>query len=211
MQKNPKREYLESFGVPALAFALIAALIIGIGTTLINFYEGGEKDRLDRPELWFAIGVLVVVMLVASLLSRQPDGTGALGKDVMIGKQSIWGDTLPPVDVDARLGERGTTSDISEGFTVYAQNGALATVLGVLPAGIDYGRKYSGIIYGSGLMSASKELWIPFEAVSAVYPESRSVFLAAKGDETETLGWTNPPEGMVRGQSKHTPASDKVK
>jgi hypothetical protein len=35
--------------------------------------------------------------------------------------------------------------------------------------------------------------------VLAVYPETNSVFLAIKGDETEHFGWNRPPEGLRRG------------
>ena len=36
-------------------------------------------------------------------------------------------------------------------------------------------------------------MWIPWEAVYAVYPETGSAFLAAKGDEIEHFGWNLPP------------------
>ena len=36
-------------------------------------------------------------------------------------------------------------------------------------------------------------MWIPIEAVSAVYPERSSAFLAIAGDEIEAYGWHNPP------------------
>jgi hypothetical protein len=36
-------------------------------------------------------------------------------------------------------------------------------------------------------------MWIPIEAVSAVYPETHSAFLAIAGDEIEAYGWDNPP------------------
>ena len=67
------------------------------------------------------------------------------------------------------------------------------------------------LLAGAGVKSASKELWIPYEAITAVYPETKAAFLAIKGDETEALGWTAPPEGMTRGKLKHVSAADKVK
>src|SRR5690606_39189556 len=118
----------------------------------------------------------------------------------------MWDDALPPVDSRARFGELGAAQDIAAGYTLYAASGALATVQGVLPGGVDYGRKFSGMLYATGVKSAAKELWIPLEAVTAVYPESHSAFLAIKGDETEALGWTAPPEGMTRGAKKHVSA-----
>src|SRR5699024_4527304 len=117
-----------------------------------------------------------------------------LGREVAIGGTGMWDDTLPPVDPGARVGDTGTTADIAEGYTLYAASGTLAVVRGIMPGGVDYGRHYSGMIYATGIKSASKELWIPFDAVLSVYPETKSAFLAINGDETESLGWTSPPE-----------------
>ncbi len=206
-----RQQYLDSFAVPIGFLIVIGILIITIGRTFIGAYQGGEKDRLDRPELWIGIGILLGVIAIMSFLSRQPDGTGFLGKEVAIGSVGMWDGALPPVDARAKFGEPGTIADIAEGYTLYAASGTLATVEGILPGGVDYGRKYSGMIYATGVKSASKELWIPYEAITAVYPETRSAFLAIKGDETEALGWTAPPEGMTRGKPKHVSAADKVK
>lgn len=206
-----RQQYLDSFVLPVGTAIGIGIVITLIGRTLMSVYEGGDPDRLDRPELWIATGILLGVIVIMGFLSRQPDGTGFLGKETAIGETGMWDDVLPPVDATAKYGTPGTTADIAEGFTVYAASGALATVAGILPAGVDYGRRYSGMIYALGIKSASKELWIPFEAVTSVYPESKAVFLAIRGDETESLGWTSPPEGMTRGEKKHVPATDKVK
>lgn len=206
-----RQQYIDSIAVPIGFLVVIGILIITIGSIFIGVYQGGEKDRLDRPELWIGTGILLGVIALMGVLSRQPDGTGFLGKDVAIGATGMWDDALPPVDPRARYGEPGTKADIAEGYTLYAASGALATVSGLLPGGVDYGRRYSGMIYAQGVKSASKELWIPFEAITAVYPEANAAFLAIKGDETESLGWTAPPEGMTRGAKKHIPAADKVK
>lgn len=205
-----RQQYLDSVMVPIGALVLIAIFIISIGSTFIGAYQGGEKDRLDRPELWIGVGILLGVIAVMGLLARQPDGTGFLGKEVAIGSVGMWDDALPPVDLSAKFGELGTTADIASGYRLYAGSGQLAVADGVLPGGMDYGRRYSGMIYAHGVKSASKELWIPFEAVTAVYPETKAAFLAIKGDETEFLGWTSPPEGMTRGAQKQSP-NDKVK
>lgn len=206
-----RQQYLDSVMVPVGFLIAIGLIIVAIGTTFINTYQGGEKDRIDRPELWIGISILLGVIFIMSLLSRQPDGTGFLGKDVAIGAVGMWDDALPPVDPRAKFGEPGTTADIAEGYTLYAASGMLAVVEGMLPGGVDYGRRYSGMIHATGVKSAAKELWIPTEAVTAVYPETRAAFLAIRGDETEALGWTSPPEGMTRGAKKHVSAADKVK
>lgn len=71
-------------------------------------------------------------------------------------------------------------------------------MIGLIPGGEEHGIRYQGYVYAQGLYGASDELWIPVEAVTAVYPESGSVFLAIKGDETETFGWNRPPEHFRR-------------
>lgn len=206
-----RQQYVDSVVLPVGGLIAIGIIIYSIGSTFISVYQGGEKDRLDRPELWIGIGILLGIIALMGFLSRQPDGTGFLGKEVAIGDVGMWDDALPPVDASARYGEPGTKSDIAEGYTLYAASGALATVAGIMPGGVDYGRRYSGMIYAHGIKSASKELWIPLEAVLSVYPENKAAFLAIRGDETEALGWTSPPEGMTRGEKKHVPNSDKVK
>lgn len=206
-----RQQYIDSVVLPVGTLIGIGILIYTIGSVFINVYQGGEKDRIDRPELWIGTGIVVGVIALMALLSRQPENAGVLGKDVAIGDVGMWDDALPPVDPTAKYGELGSTADIAEGFTLYAASGALATVNGILPGGVDYGRRYSGMIYAEGVKSASKELWIPYEAVTAVYPESKAAFLAIRGDETEALGWTSPPEGMTRGSKKPIPASERVK
>lgn len=206
-----RQKYLDGMIVPLGLLAVIIILIVAIGTTFINTYQGGEKDRIDRPELWIGIGILLGVIALMAVLARMPKDAGFLGKDVAIGNTGIWDDALPPVDPRAAMGQPGTMNDLAAGYTLYARSGALANVVGTLPGGVDYGRRFSGMLYAEGVKSAAKEMWIPFEAVTAVYPESRAAFLAIQGDETEALGWTAPPQGMTRGANKHVSAADKVK
>ena len=100
----------------------------------------------------------------------------------------------PPVDVAARNGPMGTAADIAPGYVLYARSGALAQVIDVLRGVEEHGRVRSGLIYAQGMHGASDELWIPIEAVSAVYPETRSAFLAIKGDEPKpSAGTAHPP------------------
>ena len=78
----------------------------------------------------------------------------------------------------------------------------------VLPGEEEYGRRRRGLIYANGLYGASSELWIPLEAVFAVYPETGAALLAAKGDETEHFGWNRPPESFRRDDVRpHQPPS----
>lgn len=206
-----RHKFIDPLVVPLGSLLVVVLLIVSIGSTFLGVYQGGEKDRIDRPELWVGMGILGGVIAIMAFLASRPQDSGFLGKDVAIGNTGIWDAALPPVDPRARYGTPGSVQDIAEGFTVNARSGALAVVSGVLPGGVDYGRKYSGIIYAQGIKSAAKEMWIPFEAVTAVYPEGRALFLAIQGDEAEALGWTAPPQGMVRGDNKHKSAADKIK
>lgn len=206
-----RHKFVDPLIVPVGGLIVVAGLIVGIGSLFLGVYGGGEKDRIDRPELWVGIGILLGVIAIMAFLASRPADSGILGKEVAIGQTGIWDTALPPVDTRARYGELGTNADIAVGYTLYAASGALAMVEGVLPGGVDYGRKYSGMIYAHGIKSAEKEMWIPFEAVTAVYPENHAAFLAIKGDEAGALGWTEPPQGMVRGANKHLTAADKVK
>jgi hypothetical protein len=201
------------FVLPLGILAVIIGVLALIGELyLAIFIPGDTPDRLNRPELWVSIGILLGVIALIAFISSRPKGSlGALEKDVAIGSTPFWSDTLQPVQPSALRGQPGTVEDIHAGFTLYAQSGALARVLGVLPGGTDYGKTFRGFLHAEGLGHAAKEMWIPVEAVSAVYPESQSAFLAVKGDETEAFGWTSPPENLTRGAAKHQSASDRVK
>lgn len=210
-------KFLDKYVVPVL-LPLVLAVIIGailmtIGETFLAVFQPGDtKDRIDRPELWVGVGILLVVIAAMAFLASRPKGAlGPLDREVAIGSRPLGADQLPPVDKTRVRGRLGTVQDIEAGFTLYAQSGALARVIGLLPGGTDYGKRFSGFMHAEGLGHAAKELWIPFEAVTAVYPESRSVFLAIKGDETEAFGWTSPPESITRGAPKHQSAADRLK
>lgn len=194
-----KRHLIDPFIMPIIIVAILAATVITVGESLLALFQPGDtKDRLDRPELWFALGLSTLVIFGLAFVASRPKGTlGPIDRDIAIGKRGIFEEPVPVPDT-ARLGARGTVDDIEEGFTLYADNGALAVVRGLLPGSVDSGRNFRGLIYANGLSGVSDELWIPVEAVMTVYPESRSAFLAIKGDETEHFGWNLPPSTMSR-------------
>lgn len=187
---------------------IVTLVVVGgfalIGESLLALFQPGDtKDRLDRPELWGALALALVIIGGAGFLATRPKGTtGPLEDPVVIGNQPFFEDPLPPVSTLARTGELGTVADIGPGYTLYAQSGALAEVVGVLPGGSDFGKRFAGFFYATGMHGASDELWIPFEAVMSVYPESKSAFLSIKGDETEHFGWNVPPESVRRGPAR---------
>ena len=180
---------------------VVAIFIIGIGETLLALFDPeNSKDSIGRPELIFALGLATVVLFAFAFVATRPEGSlGKLDEQLMIGGKPILTPApAPPDAVQLRNGPLGTVEDIAAGYMLYARNGALARTIGTVPGSYEYGRRFSGYIYGQGVFGASDELWIPYEAVLAVYPETRSVFLAIKGDETEHFGWNRPPSNLAR-------------
>ena len=206
-------KYINPFVLPLGILVVILLILAGIGELyLALFVPGDTPDRLNRPELWTSVGILLgVIALIAFVASRPKGSLGILEKDVVVGSKPLWSDELPPVDARALTGQPGTTADLNAGYTLYAQSGAIGTVLGILPGGSDYGKRFSGFMHVEGVGYTAKQMWIPFEAVTAVYPESQSAFLAIKGDEAESFGWTSPPESMTRGEAKHKSPTERVK
>jgi hypothetical protein len=193
--------------------ALIAAvatglLIFGIGHLLLHFADHSVSEELRRKELWIGLGLTVGILAVAAILASRPAGSlGPLDKQVAIGKTPMAGElNLTPIPLSAKYGEEGAISDIVAGYTLYARNGALAETIEVLKSVEDVGGVQRTLIYAKGLYGAQDELWIPIEAVSAVYPDTRSAFLAIAGDEAETFGWNRPPASFLRKErAKETP------
>ena len=213
--------FARAFLRPAFVFILVAAvvalLIVGIGRLLLALHPEMVKHQVSgfastvhefvRPELLTALGLSLVVLFGGAILSRPRREPRPLDEPVAIGERPFFAPVTPqPIDEEmTRRGPLGTWADIAPGFTLYARNGALAKVIALLPGEEEYGKSRRGILYASGLYGANDEMWIPLEAVYAVYPETSSAFLAAKGDEIEHFGWNLPPASFRRGQSVHTP------
>jgi hypothetical protein len=194
--------------VTVLAVAIVAAAIFAIGQLLLNLHDTDVTEEFKRPELWVGVGLAVGILAVASFLASRPAGAlGPLDREVAIGSKPMTGEVaLGPVNPYARYGVVGTVDDLAPGFTLYARNGALAELVDVLKSVEDVGDISRTLLYGRGLHGAANELWIPIEAVSAVYPETKSAFLAVAGDETIALGWNRPPASFSRTERpKETP------
>jgi hypothetical protein len=211
------RAFLRPAFVFILVAAIVAVLIVGIGQLLLALHpEMGEHEvaglastvqEFVRPDLLTALGLSLVVLFGGAILARPRGEPRKLDEPVAIGDTPFFAPVAPlPTDEEAtRRGPQGTWADIQPGFTLYARNGALATVVALLPPEEEYGKSRRGIVYASGLYGANDEMWIPLEAVYVVYPETGSAFLAAKGDEIEHFGWNLPPESFRRGPGVHTP------
>jgi hypothetical protein len=198
MSRHFERDIIRPLVVPIGITIVVGAIIIAIGETLLGLFQEGRPDT-ERLELYFAVGLALVILFGCGFLATRPAGAlGPLDKELAIGSKPMFAPESPPVDLAARNGPLGTVADIAPGYVLYARSGALAQVVDVLKGVEEYGRVRSGLIYAQGMHGASDELWIPVEAVSAVYPETRSAFLAIKGDETEAFGWDRPPSSFSR-------------
>jgi hypothetical protein len=212
--------FARAFLRPAFVFILVAAvvafLIVGIGQLLLRLHPEMVEHEVSglaatvqefvRPELLMALGLSLVVLFGGALLARPRGEPRPLDEPVAIGERPFFAPVTPPTNEElTRRGPPGTWADIEPGFTLYARNGALAKVVALLPGEDEYGKARRGIVYASGLYGANDEMWIPLEAVYAVYPETGSAFLAAKGDEIEHFGWNLPPESFRRGSQIHSP------
>jgi hypothetical protein len=194
--------------IAILAAALTGILIFSIGHLLLYFHDEAISNEVDRKELWIGLILTVGILAVASFLASRPQGAlGPLDRAVAIGKTPMAGEiSLAPIPLSAKYGPEGTVADITNGYTLYARNGALAETIDVLKSVEDIGGVQRTLIYAKGLYGAQDELWIPIEAVSAVYPDTRSAFLAIAGDEAETFGWNRPPASFLRRERpKETP------
>ena len=199
---NPNKIYRELIMptvVPIGVMVLTGILIVVIGETLLSLADPDVTEELERVELWVATALSLIVLAACAFVATRPEGSmGKLEEPIVIGKRPMLA-PLPPVDVLARSGPRGTLADITSGYTLYARNGALAKVVEVLPSAQEsFGHLRRGLIYAQGVFGANDEMWIPGEAVASVYPETQSAFLAIGGDEIEYLGWHRPPQGFRR-------------
>jgi hypothetical protein len=203
------RAFLRPAGVFVLIGVIVALLIVGIGNLLLHLHPEVIISELQRPDLFAAFGLALLILLGGAFLARPRGEEHRLDEPVAIGATPFFAPVEPPpTDEEAtRRGPQGTWSDVAPGYTLYARNGPLAKVVAVLPGEEEYGKTRRGILYASGLYGANDEMWIPVEAIYAVYPQTQSAFLASKGDEIEHFGWNRPPESFRRGQQIHAAPS----
>lgn len=186
--------------VALIAVGLTAALIFSIGHLLLSVSDHAVTKELERKELWVGLALTVGILAIASFFASRPQGSlGRLDKQTAIGRSPMVGELergITPLSV--KFGVEGSIADFAPGYTLYARNGAFAETIDVLKSVEDVGGVHRTLIYAKGLLGGQDELWIPIEAVSGVYPESRSAFLAIAGDEAETFGWNRPPASFSR-------------
>lgn len=197
--------WIQPLVVALLAVSVTGIFVFLIGRLLLHFADHTITAELERKELWIGLVLTVGVLAVASFFATRPAGAlGPLDRETAIGRRPMSGE-LPTTSVrplSADYGPEGAISDLASGYTLYARNGALAETLDVLKSVEDIGGVERTLIYARGVKGAREELWIPIEAVSAVFPDSRSAFLAVAGDETEAFGWNRPPDSFSRKERK---------
>lgn len=188
------REIILPAVFPIAVIILTIALIVIVGEALLAAVNDAGSE-IERRELWLGTFAALAILGVAAVLVTRPQGSlGKLDEPIAIGKRPLLADPLPPVDPLARHGAPGTLEDIAPGYLLYARNGQIGVVREVLrdvPAEVRHLRR--GFLYAQGVKGANDQMWVPLEAVSAVYPETQTAFLAIAGDEIEAYGWHNPP------------------
>lgn len=198
-----RRQFVRPVVYFILAALIVAAVVLFIGMTLINLHPEEIGDTIAqefiRPDLLVAFLLSLAVLFVGALLARTPRNERAIDEPVAVGGTPFWSHPSAQVDLAAQArGPQGTLADIKPGDTLYAQSGQLGKIVSILPGEVEYGRKRRGFLYATGVYGANEAMWIPVEAVMAVFPETNSVLLAAKGDEIEHFGWNRPPESFRR-------------
>ena len=194
LQKKIHRQLVLPLIVPLGVAAVVGLLIFGVGEALLNLYNHNFTSEFKRPELWTAIAAAVIIIGFASFLATFKGSLGPLDRPVAFGGRPMLAPIPTPIEIQARRGPTGTAQDIKPGFVLYARNGALATVVDMLPeAAGDTPYHRLGFIYAKGMYGAEDQLWIPVEAVAATYPETKTAILAISGDETVAFGWNKPP------------------
>ncbi|MGC4108055.1 MAG: hypothetical protein QM753_17165 [Thermomicrobiales bacterium] len=197
-----RQKFIDPLFVPIAMFAITGALIIGIGNLVLSVHEPGIKDRFGRPELWVALGASLLVIAAGGFLARRPHTGGRMEQAIVVGSTPMLAHdsyTAKPVPSEARFGAQGSVEDVAEGFTLYALSGPIAQVVDTVPGGTERGKTFAGFFHARGIGGASNHMWVPFEAVSEVYPQAKTAFLTIRGDEIESFGWTTPPASA----SKH--------
>lgn len=194
--------------VAVIAAGITGTLIFAIGHLLLYSTNHEVTRELQRKELWVGLFLTVGILAVASFLATRPEGSlRRLDRHVAFGRAPMSGSLEPiAMPLSAKYGVEGSVDDLGPGYTLYARNGAFAETIDVLKSVEDVGGMHRTLIFAKGLLGAHNELWIPIEAVSVVYPESKSAFLAVAGDEAETFGWNRPPASFSRTERpKETP------
>ncbi len=203
------RAFLRPAFVFVLVAVIVALLIVGIGNLLLRLHPEHITSELTRPDLIVALLLALLVLFGGAFLARPRREEHRLDEPIAIGEKPFFAPVAPPPTDEAatKRGPRGTWADIQPGFTLYALNGPLARVVTTLPPEEEFGKMRRGLVYASGLYGANEEMWVPFEAIYAVYPETGSAFLAVKGDEIENFGWDRAPESFRRNPGLHKPIS----
>ena len=196
-QANFGKLFLRPIILLVIVFSLAVGFVVGYGEWLLSATDSTiAKDSFARPEIWVAVISGAVIVLVAGLIAYSPAGRFAfLEQGKIVGKEPIFEPPAPGPAAIARIGATGNIGQIDAGYTLFLRDEPLAYVVGTVPGR----RGRGGYLYATGFEGNARQIWVPVEAVADVYPDSRSVFLSARGMNAND--WTVMPESVkpVRG------------
>ena len=175
-----------------------------MGESLLALFQPGDtKDRLDRPELWWAL-LLALASSALRVHRHPPEGHHRSARERCRDWLPARSSRSPGSGRRARPHRRPRNRDRHRPWLHPLRAERCPRRRRRHPAWRDRisASTSPGSSTARGMFGASPELWIPFEAVMSVYPETQSAFLAIKGDETEHFGWNVPPESVRRGPAR---------
>ena len=54
-----RHKLIDPFIIPLIVIAIVWFGLMGIGEIYLYVFQGGNKDRIDRPELWIGTGIVI--------------------------------------------------------------------------------------------------------------------------------------------------------
>ena len=102
---------------------IVALLIVGIGDLLLHLHPEEIISELQRPDLFAALGLAVLILVGGAFLSRPRAEERRLDEPVALGETPFFTPVAPPpTDEEAtRRGPQGTWGDVVPGYTLYAR------------------------------------------------------------------------------------------
>ena len=194
--KNPVnfgKLFLRPIIMVAIVVVIVAVVIIGYGEALWRAHEHNAsiaESSFRRPEIWIAAVPSAVVVIGALIIAYSPAGWfGWLEKGMTIGRTPIFAPTNPNAAQEARHGATGTVDQVAAGYTLFVGDDPLGQVIGQAPG---------NYLYATGFQGGPRQLWIPHDAIDAVYPDSKAAFVRSRGGAIPA-SWATMPASLRHG------------
>lgn len=191
--KNPVN-FGKLFLVPiimvAIVVVIVGAFIIGYGEALLHVHDASiAETSFRRPEIWVAAVPSAIVVIGALVIAYSPAGWfGWLEKGMTVGRTPIFAPAGPNAAEQARQGTTGTVDQVAPGYTLFVGDDPLGQVIGQTPG---------NYLYATGFHGGPRQLWIPHDAIDAVYPDSRAAFVRSRGGAIPA-SWASMPANLRR-------------